>query len=85
HLKIIGECWALFDFPLSTYHKSITVSVVTQRINVITIAELMHQAHVAPITNGSRNVRYIENKTPNQASDQIATVLNFINDLGPYC
>jgi hypothetical protein len=45
----------------------------------------MHQAQVAPITNGSRNVKYIENKTPNQARDQIANVLNFIIDLGPYC
>ena len=31
---------------------------------VMTIAEVRHHAHVAPMTNGSRKVRYIENNVP---------------------
>jgi len=30
--------------------------------------DVKHQAHTAPMTNGSRYVRYSENNTPNSAS-----------------
>jgi hypothetical protein len=41
------------------------------------IAEVKHQAHVAPMTNGSRKVRNIENNKPKVAMPKMAKEATF--------
>ena len=55
-----------------------------QRISVMMIAEAMHQAQVAPIINGSRKVRYIENSAPTNEITQVATAAYHLHPFGPY-
>jgi len=62
---------------------SIKDCVEAKKIKVIIMAEAMHQAHVAPITNGSMNVRYMENRIPINAINQTEIELNLRIDLGP--
>ena len=41
-------------------------------------AEEIHHMQVAPMTNGSRNVRYVENSTPNMHIPHMASTANFL-------
>ena len=58
-------------------------AVEFQNNKVITTAEVKHQAQVAPITKGSRKVRYIENTIPNNVNPQRLNILIFRHFLSP--
>lgn len=60
-----------------------TLLVDVSNMSVIRTAEVMHHIQVAPITNGSKNVRYIENRTPNHAMSHIARERIFFIFLEP--
>jgi hypothetical protein len=67
-----------------TFQADFAAGLHAQKIKVIITAVLRHQAQVAPITKGSRNVRYIENNTPNNASAHRRIVAALFHFLGPY-
>ena len=49
-------------------HTRAASGAVAIRSRVMTTAEVKHQAHVAPMTKGSRKVRYTENRVPKRAA-----------------
>ncbi len=63
HPEIIPFFSIKYDWRLNQVRWEISLQailaslLVAKNNNVITMADVMHQAHVAPITNGSRKVR----------------------------